>query len=101
MYYVLRLAFSPAGGFAWGVAYAGADRAEALAAFGLVRPDGVWCLAKALGQRQDGALGQLYAVSLAQRGAGTGFEWPLHEAAVARAVERHQRDTASRRPAAG
>jgi hypothetical protein len=41
VFYVIRLTFKPGAGYVWGVAYAGADRPEARAAFDLIELDAV------------------------------------------------------------
>jgi hypothetical protein len=73
MYYVIRLSFNPGAGYVWAVAYAGADRPEARAAFDLVRLDGVWSIRKALVHQQPPGLALLDSAELGQP---RGREWP-------------------------
>jgi hypothetical protein len=91
MFYVIRLTFRPGAGYAWGVAYAGADRPEARAAFDLIEPDEVWCIRKVLVQQQSARLAVLDSGGMAQPRGGKGFGWVTHAPTAAAVIKAHRR----------
>jgi len=91
MHYVIRLSFKPGAGYVWAVAYAGADRPEARAAFDLIPLDEVWCIRKALVQQQPTGLAVLDSGGVPPPRGDQGPGWLAQAPAAAAAIEAHGR----------
>jgi hypothetical protein len=89
MFYVIRLTFKPGAGHAWSVAYAGADRSEARAAFDHIELDQVECICKVLAQQQPTGLAALDSDWVEQPRADEDPGWLAHVPAAVATIEEH------------